>query len=287
MSDTSEKTQRPELAAFISAARADVRGTGARFKQLVAECLCCWGFFTRIALPQRWTAGYKALPLAQAVRAFPLAGLGIGLIGGGILMLASTIGLHPLASALIALAAVAGLTGALHEDGLADVADGFGGGATREEKLDIMRDSRIGTYGVMALIFAVGLKAALLSSLMGAGSAALALATAHVVSRGLLPWVMIYIAPARDEGLGADAGRPNNDDTLTATFLSMLFAVLLLGAWTGILAVVLALSLATVALGAVAFIAKRQIGGYTGDVLGAAQQMAEIAVLLAIVIVSV
>ena len=144
-------------------------------------------FFTRLPLPSTHIDADEPPSLGAAARAFPLAGLLIGALGALALMIASKFGWHPVVAVLIALGAVALITGALHEDGLADVADGFGGGRDREGKLAIMRDSRIGSFGVMALIFSVGIRAGTLASFFGPGTAALALIAAHVLSRATLP----------------------------------------------------------------------------------------------------
>lgn len=215
-------------------------------------------------------------PLAEVAWAFPLVGLIIAAPAGLTLMLAHWAGLHPLASALIALAVIAALSGALHEDGLADVADGFGGGSDKDAKLAIMRDSAIGTFGALALIFSIGLRATALAGMSGAGLAALSLITAACVSRALMVGVMSGLGAARDDGLGAEAGRPETELALTAMAIAAVAAFVLSGAMAWIL--LAAGGLAAVAMMA---LAKRQIGGHTGDVLGATQQVSETAMLLA------
>jgi hypothetical protein len=115
-----------------------------------AETLLALSFLTRLPIPFVRTLDMP--PLAQAMRFFPLAGALIGCISAGVLIGANMLGLPSLLAAVIALSVGTLVTGALHEDGLADVADGFGGGKTREARLEIMRDSRIGTYGTIALV---------------------------------------------------------------------------------------------------------------------------------------
>ncbi len=222
--------------------------------------------------------GPAETPLASAARAFPIVGAAVGLVAGGALLLGWWLGLHPLASAFIGLAAAVVLTGALHEDGLADVADGFGGGATRSEKLKIMRDSRIGAYGVLAVVFSVGVRAAALAGMAGPGTAAAALVAAGAASRGVLPAVMHVLKPARRGGMARSAGRPQKGDAVTAALLGGLLALLFLPVGPGIAAVVAGAAAAA----AFAAFAKNQIGGHTGDVLGALQQVTEVAVLLAV-----
>src|SRR4051812_14340659 len=106
-------------------------------------------FLTRVPLHAIVQPHDPRASLAQALRAFPLIGALIGLAAGLVYAAAGLLGLAPLAAALVAIGASIALTGALHEDGLADCADGFGGGRERDAKLAIMRDSRIGTYGVL------------------------------------------------------------------------------------------------------------------------------------------
>ncbi len=221
-------------------------------------------------------------PLAAAARAFPLVGIAVGLIAGGALLAASWLGLHPLACALIGLAAAVLATGALHEDGLGDVADGFGGGGTQAEKLKIMGDSRIGAYGVLAIVFSVGLRAALLAGIAGPGLAAAALVAAGAASRGVLPALMHGLKPVRRGGLAKAAGRPDKNDAVTAALLGGLLALLFLPFMAGIAAVIAA---GAVAMAFAAF-ANKQIDGQTGDVLGATQQLTETAVILAVAMVS-
>ncbi|MDH5747966.1 MAG: adenosylcobinamide-GDP ribazoletransferase [Rhodospirillales bacterium] len=235
-------------------------------------------FLTRLPIRLNETNG--ARPLSEAARAFPLIGLGVGGVAAAVYMAAELIGLAPLAAALAALGASALVTGALHEDGLADVADGFGGGRNREDKLAIMRDSRIGTYGVLALVLSLGLRATLIAGVAanaGTAAALAAMVAAAMASRAVLPLAMAVLPPARDEGLGAAAGKPADRDIFLAGIIGGLAVLLLLGAFSGFFA------LATVAGVFILFsvIARAQIGGQTGDVLGAYQQLAEISLLIA------
>lgn len=214
--------------------------------------------------------------IARATRVFPLVGALIGLAGGLAFWLAHGLGLPPLAAGLIAVAATICLTGALHEDGLADVADGFGGAFARERKLEIMRDSATGAYGTLALVLSVGLRGAALAALAEPGAALAALIAAHAVSRSALPAVMLQVPLARRDGLAVAANKPEAAQAGIALALGAVMALILLGFGAGLLAVIAA-GLAT---GAMVLVAQAHIGGYTGDVLGAIQQLAEIAVLL-------
>lgn len=248
--------------------------SGNRALSWLRELAIAGVFLTR--LPFRVSGEFGAKDLSGAVWAFPLIGLVVGSLAGAALMLSAEFNLHPLACAFIALAVSAMITGALHEDGLADVVDGFGGGTTRDAKLRIMRDSQIGSYGVLALVLSTGLKAALLAGLLGPGMAAAAVAGAAVLSRSLLPGMMHFMPRARTDGLAAGAGRPNGTATTLALCIGLGVAWPLLGVWAGLVALIASL----ISVLIMAYIAHRQIGGYTGDVLGASQQFAEIAILM-------
>jgi adenosylcobinamide-GDP ribazoletransferase len=236
-------------------------------------------FITAVAVLTRLPVG-AAQPadgaIATASWAFPLVGAGIGALVALAFLFAELLGCGNAPAALIALAASLALTGALHEDGLADTADGFGGGTSREEKLEIMRDSRHGSFGVVALVFSIALRAAALGTIGEPLHAALALIAAHAASRGALPPLMRILVPARADGLGATAGRPSLVVAIVAVMLGAMIALAVLGPAIG--AVALALSGGALALAAM--LAHRQIGGYTGDVLGFFQQIGEIVMLL-------
>jgi adenosylcobinamide-GDP ribazoletransferase len=242
----------------------------------VDELRLCVGLLTRIPVStgEVPSDGW----LHRACRWFPLVGALVGGIAAAILYLATFVGLPGEAAAILALAAAILLTGALHEDGLADVVDGFAGGRTREDRLRIMRDSRIGTYGTLALIMSVGIRWAAVTALLRheAGLAAVALVVSAMVSRLTPVLLMRYLAPARDDGLGATAGKPSDRTVRIAIALSLL-ALLLLPRAVAILTVIV---VAGLAVASIAALARRQIGGQTGDVLGAGQQLTEMIVLL-------
>lgn len=246
------------------------------------EFLAACNFLTRLPL-SRWASG-GASPdiappsLADAAWAFPLVGLVIGAIGGIAYWIAVAFALPTLAAALIAVAATALVTGGLHEDGLADMIDGCGGGTTRDDKLAIMRDSRTGAYGVLALIFSVGLRVAALANIGTRWHVIGALVAAHALGRGVLPAALRGLPPARNDGLGATAGRPAQGAVLLALGIASVLALLGTGIPVGLSAAIAACVIAI----AIAKLAQRQIGGQTGDVLGAIEQGAETAALLAV-----
>src|SRR5712691_2784919 len=231
-------------------------------------------FFTR--LPVDRSAG-SAWQLADAAWAFPLVGAGIGAVAAFAFLLAQLVGLGDWPAALLSVLSGLALTGALHEDGLADTADGFSGGRDREAKLAIMRDSRQGTFGMLAIVLSVLLRAAALAAIGDAIHAGLALIAAHAVSRAALPVMMWRMAPARAEGLGAAAGTPRLPGVIGAAAIGILIGLAALGPTRG----VIALGLTGAMVFATARLARRQIGGYTGDVLGAFQQIGEIVMFLA------
>jgi adenosylcobinamide-GDP ribazoletransferase len=215
--------------------------------------------------------------IAASGWAFPLVGAGIGALAALAFMAAQALGCGIAVAALLAVAAGIAVTGAFHEDGLADTVDGFGGGAGREAKLVIMRDSRQGSFGVVALVLSIGLRATALGTIGDPIHVALALIAAHAASRGALPVLMHVLTPARAEGLGATAGRPSRAVAILAAVLAVVIALAVLGPRTG----ALALLLSGGAIALAALLAQRQIGGYTGDVLGFFQQIGEIVMLLA------
>lgn len=213
--------------------------------------------------------------LAQAIWAAPLAGLVVAAIATLVFAVATGLGLSANSAAALTLAAGMLVTGCLHEDGLSDVTDGFGGGKSREKKLEIMRDSRIGAYGASALALSILIRWTALSGIAEPFSALAALIAAHMASRGLLGAFMHLLPPARTDGLSASAGTVSINTALAGVVIGAA-SLLLLGAGGAISAAIL---LAAIFLGLRA-LCLRQIGGHTGDTIGALQQLAEIAVLL-------
>jgi adenosylcobinamide-GDP ribazoletransferase len=239
---------------------------------LLRDCKVALIFLTR--LPLREQRAWGTADLAASVPWFPVVGALVGLAGAIAYVIAIWVGLPPWPAAAVALGATIWLTGALHEDGLADVADGFGGGRTREAKLAIMRDPRIGSYGALALVLALLARAGAIAALADPPAVAAALVAAGAVSRAALPTVMTTLPQARTDGLAASGGRPHPLRPAAAVLIAALIALALLGGTAPAALVAGALG----ALG-VALLARRQIGGYTGDVLGAVQQLTEIGVL--------
>jgi adenosylcobinamide-GDP ribazoletransferase len=231
------------------------------------------GLLTRVPMPHSVNATPDGL--ARAQRAFPLVGVMIGLIVGLADRCLLAIGAPSLAAAALALGAGAALTGALHEDGLADVGDGFGGGRDRAAKLSIMRDSRLGTYGMIVLLVGFVARASALASLPLA-TIIPALIVANALGRAVIPVLAANMPFARDDGLGKSAGRPDIASAVAAVIIGIVITLVCLPATQALLAVVVAACGAA----AIAVLAWRQIGGVTGDVCGAAEQVVEAAVLV-------
>jgi len=242
-----------------------------------AELRLTTAFFLR--LPLALSPSEQTGRLAVAAWAFPVVGALAGLAGGLAFAAAMALGLGAWLAAIVAIAVQLRLTGALHEDALADVADGIGGGATRARKLAIMRDSRVGAFGVVALVLALAARLAALATLAEPGAALAALIAAGALSRAAIAPVMAWLPPARADGLGAAAGRPDRAGLCATGAIAVLIALILLGPGAALLA------FAAAAGGAawIAGLARRHLGGQTGDVLGAAQQAAEVAALMAVV----
>src|SRR5262249_46253138 len=181
----------------------------------------------------------------------------------------------PMPAAALALATSMLLTGALHEDGLADTADGLGG-KTREQKLDIMRDSRIGTFGACALAISLMLRWSTLTDIAEPRFVALAVISSHGAARACLPAFMRLVPPARADGLSSGAGQPPWPSAVAALVLGVI--CLLFG--FGPVAMMVTLLILLLAVLLFARLAIRQFGGQTGDLLGALEQIGESAVLL-------
>ena len=230
-------------------------------------------FLTRLPMPH--PQGATPENFIRAQRMLPLVGAGIGAAIGLFYLGIRAVGVPNFVAAALALGAGAMLTGALHEDGLADVADGFGGGRDRTAKLEIMRDSRLGTYGALILMVSFVAKLSALAALPEA-AVVQCLVAAHALARGVLPAMSMSLPYARKDGLAAGGGRPDSATAATAAALALLIALLSLP-WINALAASLLAVAAAIGMG---WLAQRQIGGQTGDVLGGAEQVGETAILV-------
>jgi adenosylcobinamide-GDP ribazoletransferase len=242
--------------------------------QLTRDLHVALSFCTRLPVPHAVPA--TGADVARACWGLPIAGALVGAIGALVYWLAVWLALPAFPAAALAVAATVLATGALHEDGLADVADGFGGGANRERKLEIMRDSRIGTYGACALVLSLLLRISAIADLTQPTLVASALLAAHIGARAVMPAVMWFVPPAKPDGLSASAGLPPVAGVVIAAILGAIALGVGLGPGSG------AIALLSVLIGAavVARLSIAQIGGQTGDVLGAVEQVSEILILL-------
>ena len=243
-----------------------------RLRSVVDDLIINLAFYTRLPLACRLIEGSE---LARASWAAPLAGAIVGLLGAAAYWLARAGQLPPWPAAAIAIAVTLAVTGCLHEDGLADVADALGG-TSRERKLEIMRDSRVGTYGASALIASIALRISALASLTTPAAAAIALIVAHMAGRAAIPGFMMLIPPARAEGLSAGAGPAPGASAAVAAAVGIVALI----AGLPLRSALLALVAVTAALFVMARLSIKHFGGQTGDVLGAVEQCVEIVVLL-------
>ncbi len=232
-------------------------------------------YFTRLPVP-RWT-GYSERQLNDAARYFPLVGILVGLITGGVYLLVISVFPQPLAVLLAMISGVL-LTGGFHEDGLADACDGFGGGWDKRQVLAIMKDSRIGSYGVLGLVLGLALKFAALAAMPTALFLVVAVA-AHSFSRFMAVSVMATQHYVRDDG-SARAKPVAQNISPVGLACAALFALAPL-AWLGSAGVAGAAGALALRLAAARYLYRR-IGGYTGDCLGAVQQITEIGFYLAL-----
>lgn len=228
-------------------------------------------FLTRIPLPVE--PGYTPERMAGTPAYYPLVGVLIGAVCSGVFWFAS-LGLPVFVSVLLALGAGLLLTGAFHEDGLADTFDGIGGGLTREKSLAIMKDSRIGTYGTAALVVILLLKAAALAA-MPFGMIAIVLIAGHALSRLSAVLVIATSRYVRDEGTGKPVA---TGLSLAELSVACLTGALVISLWPLLQPFPAMLcGLAGLISGHVLMrlVFEPKLGGYTGDTLGAVQQVSE------------
>ncbi|MGH6831008.1 MAG: adenosylcobinamide-GDP ribazoletransferase, partial [Methylocella sp.] len=207
----------------------------------------------------------------------------VGALAAIAMAAASRFGIPPPLAAPLAICALVLLGGAMHEDGLADCADGFFGGATRERKLEIMQDSRIGTFGAVALMLSLYLRAASLALIAdeSQGLACAVLIGAAALSRTASLMPLALLPPARENGAGLAASKPERAALALAACLAVVFALAPVMAGAYLARSLAGIAAATGAAYAIVLLARKQIGGQTGDVAGAAQQLSEIAYYLA------
>jgi adenosylcobinamide-GDP ribazoletransferase len=243
---------------------------------LIEDVKIALQFLTRLPIRNE-SACMSDLP--RVAWTFPLVGLLVGICSGSGYVLALAVGLPVTLSAVLAIAMSVALSGALHEDGLADTFDALGGHADRERALSIMRDSRIGTYGALALMLAVALRVSAIASLGDEGSVVTTFLVAASCSRAQIVVTMARMSPARADGLAAGAGMASAGQAVAAAGLASAIAFILLP----IVVFLTVMAVAVLVQLAVDGWTKRRLGGFTGDTLGATQQLAEMGCLAALV----
>ncbi len=253
-----------------------------RIRRQLQDILLTLSFLTRFPLPapdsDTSESADSPRQFSAALRYAPLAGVIIGAVGATVYGVCLWLGLSAPLAAGLAVATMLLSTGALHEDGLADIADGLGGGHGRARKLAIMSDSRIGTYGTVTLILCLLLRVAVLADLYDPARVAIALIASASLSRAFMYMAMGLLPPAKQDGLSFRAGMPARRDIIIAGALAA--GILLVALPAGVILPVLLCGAAAALL--LAALVKRQIGGQTGDALGAIQQVSELACLIAL-----
>ncbi len=245
----------------------------ARFRKAVRPFLTAVMFLTRLPCPA-WVT-HDPADLARSTVYFPVVGALVGGIGAG-----AFFGAHllwpPIVALIVSLAVVTWSTGALHEDGLADTVDGFGGGWTADDVLSIMQDSRIGTFGVLGLVFVIAAKLAALATMAPVGVAK-ALVAGHVLGRwSSLPliWRYDYVREASATSTPLSWGVTSPRLVLGTVGAAAIVALVLQAQALPVVGAALFVT------GLAGWIFRRRIGGITGDTLGAANQVVELSVYL-------
>jgi adenosylcobinamide-GDP ribazoletransferase len=239
-------------------------------------------FMTRVPVPS-WV-GFEDEWLNRSARHFAGVGVLVGGFGAGVLWVAAQAWPMPVAVGL-SMAATLWLTGALHEDGFADTCDGLGGAVSRERALEIMKDSRIGAYGAIGIVAMLGLKAATLATLPLA-SAPAALVLGHTASRAAATVLMALLPYAGDPAHAKAKPLARQVGSVEVVGAVLWVGLVCIGLWAldAITASTMSIGLASAAVVTMvcARWLRRRLGGFTGDTLGATQQIAELALLLGV-----
>ena len=242
------------------------------------------GFLSRLPMPARHFEGHDG-SLMRASGMFPAAGLIIALCPGLAVLLLSAFNANAALTALLALTILIGVTGALHEDGLADTADAFGARGGREQMLEIMKDSRIGTYGVLALITSFALRAIALTiilSVTGGWNTFLVLLAVAAASRAAMVWHWNALPPARQNGVAASVGAPDHRARNLAVLSGAIVFMLLATLASDLITATLGLALLAAAASQWTSMVRSGLSGHTGDTIGATQQIGETVCLAAL-----
>jgi adenosylcobinamide-GDP ribazoletransferase len=253
-------------------------------RALITDLARSLGFLSRLPIASRFFEGHSG-EMSRTPRAFPLAGAVIAAPAGLLLALLLGFGASAAVSAFVAVTLQILLCGALHEDGLADCADGLGGGSSREKSLLIMKDSRVGSYGVLALVLSIGIKVSAIASLINTlepMDVALCLIGVAALSRAMMVWHWHALPSAKADGVAASLGKPGDQTLYTALFFGIGIAAISIAPIAGFHPLIVCLIIS----GAVAYgfqlYVRHKLGGQTGDTIGATQQICEMAALAAL-----
>ena len=246
-------------------------------RERLAELAAAFTLLTR--LPVHRLALPRVTVPSEAVWAYPVVGAAVGAIGGAVYWLTYSLSCPPALAALCALVAMIIATGALHEDGLADFADGLAGD-TKQHSLSIMRDHEIGTYGVIALMLSLAMRATAIAVIAEPRAVMAAVIAADAASRLSAVLIMAALPPARRDGLFASVGSPTAGLAAIALGVTFVIAWLLLPFGVALLLILSAI-VSAIVLGRIALI---RLGGQTGDVLGASSQICECLALILLVV---
>ncbi|WP_196259139.1 adenosylcobinamide-GDP ribazoletransferase [Pelagibacterium limicola] len=245
---------------------------------LVADLVMALRFYSRLPAGR---SAHEVPDLNRIAMALPFASLVIGIGPAVLLLVLAVSGVPPLFAALAAAAMFAIVTGAMSEDAAADAADGLFGGATPERRLEILKDSRHGTYGVLTVVFVVGLKVAALSAIVARNplAAASVWMAATMLARSGSLYVSLRLAPARGTGTAASVGRLSRNGFILGIVFASIIALVLAAPFTGLLGLAVALAFGALVVIGWTLLCERLVGGLTGDLIGAAQALLEIAIL--------
>jgi len=240
-------------------------------------------FFSRLPVGER---PHEKPDLNRIARVLPFASIVIGLAPVALLMLGGWLAMPGLFVAALAVGLSVVVTGAMAEDGLADAADGLFGGATRERRLEILKDSRHGTYGVTALCLLLVLRVAALGALLAAHplKAGAVWLAAMVLSRSAALWLTVALPNARADGVSAAAGRVGKTAFGIGAAFALALGFVLMAPAAGLLAFVAALVFAAAVTFGWTAVCRRLLGGQTGDLIGALQALAEVAVFAGVLV---
>ena len=250
---------------------------------LGADFIMALRFFSRLPSGE---SPHEVPDLNRIAMALPLASVAIGIGPGLLLMAAALLGLPAYFAAALAVGAAVMAGGAMAEDALADSADGLFGGSTRERRLEIMKDSRHGTYGVAALCLFLVLRVVGIGSVATINplAAAAIWLAAGIVGRSGALWLAVALAPARTDGAAATAGRLQKRSFAVGAVLGLMLLFVLAGPPTSVLALALALVAAVAVIAGWTALCGRLVAGQTGDLIGALGALLEITVLTALLL---